>query len=128
MSTPKRLISFADSDANPAHPERVSIRVRFELELADGRRLLLLNDRGWGCSGTWSELTMEEIVMNARGVVGPDEPPQGRSREEQANLYWAAMHRILQRQGVTLGEDELRQLPHDVEISDRLLARVPLPK
>ena len=125
MTTPKRLISFADLDVNPSHPERVSIRVRLELELADGRRVLLLNDRGWSSSATWSELTMEHILMNARDVVGPDEPPQGRSREEEANLHWASLQRTVQRHGVTVRADELRQLPHDVVVSERLLARVP---
>lgn len=128
MITPRRLISFADANINPSHPEQVSIRVRFELELADGRRVLLLNDRGWGSSRTWSELTMEHILRNARDVVGPDEPPQGRSREEEANLYWAAMQRTLQRQGVAVGADDLRQLPHDVLLSDGLLAKVPKSK
>jgi hypothetical protein len=43
----------------------------------DGRRVLLLDDRGWSASGPpgiWAVTSVEEIVDMARTVVGPDEP------------------------------------------------------
>lgn len=97
---------------------------RHELELADGRRVLLLNDRGWGSSGGWAEQSLADVLDNARTVVGPDEPPRGRSHEEEAVLHWSYLQRITQKQGVDVDADQLRQLPHDVVLSDRLLTRI----
>ena len=95
--------------------------------LADGRRMLLLDDRGWSGSGPpdiWARTSMEEMVFTARTVVGPDEPPPGRTQEEEAAGHWAALAGTLQQQGVAVDGSELAQLPHDVVLSDRLLARL----
>lgn len=121
MITATRLVSCAEINVQPSHPEEVSIAVRHELELADGRRVPLLNDRGWASTRTWAELTLEYIQRNARKVVGPDEPPPGRSREYMATSHWAYLQRIAEQQGVFIDASELRQLPHDVVLSDRLL-------
>ena len=91
MTTATRLVNYADVDHQPSQPEEVSIAVRLELELADGRRVLLLNDRGWGSTASWAELSLKSIQRNARVVVGPDEPPEGRSQEEEATLHWARL-------------------------------------
>jgi hypothetical protein len=85
---------------------------------------VLLNDRGWGSSGTWAEQPLKEIQETARMVVGPDEPPKGRSHEEEATLHWAYLQRIAQKQGVAVDADVLRHLPHDVVLSRQLLARI----
>lgn len=37
--------------------------------------------------------------------------------------HWDALARVLQREGVEVEAAELRGLPHDVEFSDRVLAR-----
>jgi hypothetical protein len=124
MTTIKRLVTYADVHEDPSQPGQVSVSARHELELADGTRLLLLDDRGWGSNGNWANLTVKSIQENARMVVGPDEPPEGRSKEEEANLHWASLQRIVERQGVAVDADELRQLPHDVVVSERLLARI----
>jgi hypothetical protein len=124
MSNVIRLVTYADVYPHPPQPGSVSISARHELELADGRRVLLLNDRGWGSSGTWAELSLKEIEGNARTVVGPDEPPKGRSQEEEATLHWAYLQSIAQKQGVAVDADELRQLPHDVVLSRQLLATI----
>jgi hypothetical protein len=124
MNTVTRLVTYADVSHRQAHPGQVSITARHELELADGRRVMLLNDRGWGSSGTWAELSLKEVQENARTVVGPDEPPKGRSREEEADLHWSYLERIAQKQGVAVDADELRQLPHDVVLSRQLLATI----
>jgi hypothetical protein len=87
MSTATRLVTYADVSPG-ALPGEVSITARHELELADGRRVLLLNDRGWGSSGSWAVQSLKGIQETARVVVGPDEPPKGRSHEEEATLHW----------------------------------------
>lgn len=122
MISIKRLVTYVDVSHHRSQPGEISITARHELELADGRSVLLLNDRGWGSSGSWSDLSVKEIQENARTVVGPDEPPAGRSQHEEASLHWAYLQGVAQRQGVAVDADDLRQLPHDVVISERLLA------
>jgi hypothetical protein len=39
-------------------------------------------------------------------------------------LHWTSLQEIAQRQGVVVDAAELRRLPHDVVLSDQLLARV----
>lgn len=124
MTTVTRLVTYADVSHHPPQPGQVSIAARHELELADGRRVLLLNDRGFGSSGRWAEQSVKNIEEDARTVVGPDEPPEGRSHEDAARSHWTYLQRIAQQQGVAIDADELRQLPHDVVLSDRLLARI----
>lgn len=102
---------------------RVSVTARHEAVLADGRRVVLLNDRGWGV-GTWATETAEEMERTARFTVGPDEPPEGRTQADMDTLHWDELARVLQQQGVEVEATELKVLPHDVELSDRVLARV----
>ena len=118
---------------------------RHEAVLADGRRVVLLDDRGWsgelfrvvrggepsrqergliGLPGVWASETAEEIERTARVVVGPDEPFEGRTQAEMEASHWDSLARVLQQQGVAVQGAELRALPHDVELSDRVLARL----
>ncbi|MDX6647353.1 MAG: hypothetical protein QOK40_3080 [Miltoncostaeaceae bacterium] len=116
---------------------------RHEAVLVDGRRLLLLDDRGWSSSlrlawvgempgdhsredvpDIWTTTSVEDIEDTARMVVGPDEPFDGRSQEDMAADHWAHLTGVLRRHGVVADALELRGLPHDVVLSERLLARV----
>lgn len=45
-----RLVTFVDMD-DRANDDYLSVSARHEAVLADGRRVLLLRDRGWGESG-----------------------------------------------------------------------------
>jgi hypothetical protein len=124
-----RLVTFVDLDldSDRLHPGQMSVSARLDALLADGRRVTLLDDRGWGGSGppdVWATTSMEEVVFTARTVVGPDEPPPGRTHEEEAALHWAALAGTLRRAGVAVEGFALSQLPHDVVLSDRLLARL----
>lgn len=47
-----------------------------------------------------------------------------RSQEDMEADHWAFLQQIAQRQGVVVDAAELRQLPHDVVLSQRLLARL----
>lgn len=149
MSAVARLLTFVDlNDADDAGPaaRRMSVTARHEAVLADGRRVVLLDDRGWcerlvvvrcgqrsdenrGCAeldppSIWASETVEELTRTARVVVGPDEPFEGRSQADMEAGHWDALARILRRHGVESAAGELRALRHDVELSDRVLARI----
>lgn len=124
MATVKRLVTFADVDDRQHHPGEVSVSACHEAELTDGRRVLLLNDRGWGSNQGWATASVEDIRETTRMVVGPEEPFDGRSQEGMEADHWAFLQQITQRQGVVVDAAEFRQLPHDVVLSRRLLARI----
>jgi hypothetical protein len=115
-------------------PRRLSVSARHEAVLEDGSRLLLLDDRGWteelrgaGAEGIddLRAITPErDIVETARMVVGPDEPFGGRTQDDMETDHWNALAENLRAQGVVVDAGELRQLPHDVELSDGLRARL----
>jgi hypothetical protein len=60
----------------------------------------------------------------ARTVVGPDEPFDGSTYEDAAASHWAYLAEELRRQGIVVDGPELSRLPHDVVLSERLLARL----
>ena len=104
MSAVTRLVTFADVD-DQADDRQISVSARHEVELADGSRVLLLNDRGWGGSGPpdiWARTSVENIVDTTRMVVGPDEPFGDRSQEDMDAEHWAFLQQIAQRQGVVI--------------------------
>jgi hypothetical protein len=122
-----RLVTFVDVDGDVADSGRMSLSARLEAVLVDGRRALLLDDRGWTASGPadiWSRTSVEDIEGTARMVVGPDEPFGGRSPEDMAADHWAWLTRHLTQQGVAADAVELQRLPHDVVLSERLLVRL----
>ena len=96
--------------------------------------MLLLHDRGWretlGGAGAnevadiWSLTSEEDIAETARMVVGPDEPFDGRSQDDMDSDHWNALAKNLRALGVDVDADELKQLPHDVVLSEPLLARL----
>jgi hypothetical protein len=122
-----RLVTFVDVDDYVADARRMSVSARHEAVLANGRRVLLLDDRGWSASGPpniWAVTSVEEIVDTALMVVGPDEAFGGRSREDMEADHWAQLTEVLRQQGIVLDALELKRRPHDVVLSERLLARV----
>lgn len=56
-------------------------------------------------------------------VVGPDEPYDDRSEEDMATAHFHQLAAVLAEHGVQTSSHHLRQLPHEVEISGRLLDR-----
>lgn len=56
--------------------------------------------------------------------VGPDEPFGERSHEDMEADHWAHLAEALRQQGILADALNLKRLPHDVVLSERLLARV----
>ena len=67
--------------------------------------------------------SIEEIEETARSVVGPDEPFGERSQTDMEDDHWAVLADVLRHEGVVADARELKLLPHDVVLSERLLAR-----
>ena len=143
MAAVTRLVTLVDVNDEVADTRQMSVSARHEAALADGRRVLLLDDRGWtsslrafwppeGADGesrrdqldTWAVTSVEDIEETARVVVGPDEPAEGRSQADAEADHWAHLADVLRQQGVVVDALELKQLPHDVVLSERLLARI----
>ncbi len=98
--------------------------MRFGAELDDGEFVVLLDDRGWTSSGTWTQVSVAEVDETTRVVVGPDEPRDGGTWEEAETSHWDGLREILAEQGVEIGLVGLRSLPHDVVPGTRLLNRI----
>jgi hypothetical protein len=138
MSAVARLVTFADvGEGVDAH--QLSVSARHEAELTDGRRVLLLDDRGWTESplivlgegevpedqpDSWASTSVEDIEETTRTVVGPDEPFEGLTQEDAERAHWTYLSDVLRQHGVVVDALDLRSLPHDVVLSERLLARV----
>lgn len=108
-------------------PSRMSFSALHLAVLDDGRRLTLLDDRGWGLSGPpdlWQKTTVEEIAEDARSVVGPDEAYGNHSQTDMDAEHWADLADTLREQGVLIDAEELARLPHDVQLSQRVRDRL----
>jgi hypothetical protein len=103
-----------------SYPRRVSASATLSAVLDNGRRITLLDDRGWGGTGLWETTTAGEIEDTARTVVGPDEPAEGQTHEEMAAAHWTHLAVVLGERGVATAPDAPRTLPHVVVLSDRL--------
>jgi hypothetical protein len=69
-------------------------------------------------------MSAAEIADTARVVVGPDEAFDGYSQEDMEASHGAFLAAILRRQGADVEGPALRELPHDVLLGERLLARL----
>jgi hypothetical protein len=135
----ERLVTTVDVTDRAVDAATMSVSALHEAALADGSRVVLLEGRGWTSSlmqmradgdvprdapDIWASTSLEEIEASARTVVGPDEPFGGGTREEAEAGHWAFLAGVLRRHGVVVDPQEFRRLPHDVVLSDRLLARL----
>jgi hypothetical protein len=116
------LLTFADLDARD--PSGCSVSVRHDAILSDGSRIVLLDDRGWSSSRGVDGRTIDEVERTARAVVGLDEPAAGHTRADMEADHWAALHRKLESAGIATDGVELKNLPHEVALSDRLCRRL----
>jgi hypothetical protein len=140
-----RLVTLVDARDEGGDATQMSFSARHEAVLVDGRRVPLLDDRGWSVSpiypgraleaarrggkrNVWTMTSIEEIEETARVVVGPDEPFGGRSQKETEADHWASLAGILGQHGITVDPVDLTRLPHEVVLSERLLVRLASPK
>jgi hypothetical protein len=56
-----RLVTRVDTDDDGSDPRRMSVSARLDAELADGRSVVLLNDRGWSGTAGWAWTSAQEI-------------------------------------------------------------------
>ena len=136
-----RLVTFVDFDG--ANGSQLSFSARQDAVLVDGRRVVLLDDRGWSqgwsqsrlslrsedglptqtaASSPWEGVTREHIEEMARTVVGPDSAYGNYTQAEMDEWHWSYLSAALAEHGVVVDGTGLRALPHDVELSDCLLA------
>jgi len=145
----ERLLTSVDLDGHDpgSHARSMFVRARHEAVLADGRHVLLLDDRGWGgtvrvafldgspseedrrraereAPRAWAHETVEGMQETARMVVGPDAPWGDHTEAEMESGHWDWMARILRDNEIDVSGDELKALPHDVELNDRVMARI----
>lgn len=146
MTAVALLVTTVDTAVHNARadPHSMSVSACHEAALVDGRRFRLLDHRGWSASHNriraaevrdddafredvpdiWSATSVADVEATARCVVGPDEPSDGRSQEDIEAAHWAFLSHVLLQHGVVVEARALKQLPHEVVLSDRLLARL----
>lgn len=129
--TVTRLVTHAELVERDSTRRRLSVSARLAAELSDGRRVVLLDDRGWsaslsGAGDVGAYTTVEDVAEVARTVVGPDEPiaERGETQAGMAADHWGFLAERLARHGVTVDGPALERAPHDVVLSARLRARL----
>jgi hypothetical protein len=119
-----RLITVADLAYDTSDKTRISVSARLAVVLDTGSTVLLLDDRGWSSTRKWSGASVEDIRETALAVVGPDEPFEDQTEKDAEAAYWEYLSELLERQDLVIDPAELRELPHEVRLSQRLLKRI----
>lgn len=120
-SRPVRLVALCDLGPRSHDAARASFGVDEHLVLASGRRVVLhAGERGWTSHYVgppprppW---TRDEVVRGALTVVLPD----GDDDPEPHPWHWLAG--LARARGVEVSADDLRALPYEVELTERLEA------
>ena len=144
----RRLVTTVGlADTERRSVQEASVRALHEAELTDGSRVVLLADRGFTWSvhasrigdggtdaprpgdvpGAWDAISVAELEEDARTVVGPDEAYGGMTQEQMAAGHWKTLAAVLAGHGVPVESERLAALPHDVELTDGVLARIAPP-
>jgi hypothetical protein len=118
----ERLVTVVDLDER--NQSGRSAWAHLYVVLGTGERRVLLDDRGWSGSAEIAQEGLRQIEDTARMVVGPDGPGPGETDEQMEAWYWEWMEHNLRDAGIRAEADELKALPHDVEIGERLHHRL----
>ncbi|MGW5193616.1 hypothetical protein ACWEOO_30500 [Kribbella sp. NPDC004138] len=127
MTAVARLVAHVALDEQATDASHLSVSARLEAVLTDGRTVVLLDDRGWSCSGPADlrdRLSPTDIENDALTVVGPDEPSDGTTHDQMAAAHWTHLADILRRDDIDVDADVLRRLPVEVALSQSLRAWV----
>lgn len=119
------LAAWCDLDRMPKGAVSVcvtSFKVREYALLSDGREVTLLDDRGWGTNEPLAGMSVAHIVGNLHMAVLPDDAEETGEEHE-----WGHFVDRLREAGVAVTVDELRLVPYDIILSDRLRAVLGLP-
>jgi hypothetical protein len=141
-----RLVTFVDLGSGDEGPDgrRLSVSARMDAVLDTGRRVVLVDGRGWASqvgaywdheptpeerasveqSSAWAFETVESIQETARDVVGPDGAYGAYTQAEMDAAHWDGLAAIVRACGIDIDGAGLRALPHEVELSQRVLARL----
>ncbi|WP_374928234.1 hypothetical protein [Kytococcus sedentarius] len=117
----ERLVVTVASDPGPDGTAGCSCHLWAEVS---GGRVLLLDDRGWGTTAAWSEVTEEGIVKDSLVVTGPDEPWGDMTQDDATAFHFADLARRAAHRGLTVTATELEDLPIEVELSEELRSRL----
>ncbi len=118
---PNRLVVTVASDPEPDGMAGCECHLWAEDSLG---RVLLLDDRGWGTSAAWSEVTEAGVVADALLVTGPDEPWGDMTQDDATAFHFRELAEIAARRGLVVTAAELEALPIEVELSKELRARL----
>jgi hypothetical protein len=118
----------ADFDQElPVSTRGVHFRVREFADLADGRRVILHDERGFTSvfrvagqpppADQWNQLTLADVERDVRNTVLPDD-------DNGEDHPWEWLAELVRRHGIDVSVAELRQVPYVVEFSERLRSRI----
>ena len=146
VDEPVRLVTFVEIEGDD-DARQPSVRARLDLELSGGRRVTVLDDRGWSWSAglyssepinaaeleprrreldAWSGWSAQDIGEMALEIVGEDsdDPSEGQTVEESRAEYWSYLAGLLRERGTDVAPEVLRTLPREVELGERIRARI----
>lgn len=118
------LGAACDLHRTSADGRTVSFSVSEFALLDDGRRVILRGELGfttaWGSgvpatSPVWSSLTVESLTQEVMNVVLPDD-------DDGEDHPWEWLAELARDRGIGVTADDLRGLPYEVELTDRVLA------
>lgn len=99
------------------HGSAVHFRVSEYLDLKDGTRIVLHDERGFSAGMPWDEFwplqTIETITNNVMMTVLPDDAE--RTGDDHA---WSWLAELAHARGVEVSPDELRDLNYDVVLTE----------
>lgn len=108
-------------DTNTDSPQ-ASFRVSEFAVLDDGSRVTLHDERGFvskpSSGHPWRHLSLDGLSRSVRTTVLPDDDP---TDDEHP---WEWLVELLDARGITTTVDQLRQVPYNVVLTDRVMARV----
>lgn len=104
---------------------RASVEIEEFAILADGRRIVIDDQRGYsafpaGGGDPWAHQTRERVVADVLMTLLPDDDAEAEAEDHP----WPWLVERLRELGVPTSVEQLRAVPFDVILSERLAARV----